>query len=148
MSGPGRPANTNGLLLAPNGSPQYLGTIVSTGAALNNATTATPFSQTPLGPATPTTRANLTGTLAGKTLLIQATVAGVILPATNALVGANQTTPALLALQSVQPPLQGTSPGPALALNERVIVTMRPDEGWLQWMPLAGAGNLLVWELV
>lgn len=149
--GPGRPPNINDLVRNTNGSPQYLGTIVSTGAVQNNATTATPFNQTPLGPSnTPVTSppSNLTNTLAGKTLLLQSSAAGLIQPATNASVIANQATPSLVALQTVVPPVLGTAPGVSLASGERVVVVMQTTEGWLQWLPVSGSANLLVWELV
>jgi len=28
------------------------------------------------------------------------------------------------------------------------IVIMNSMAGWMQWLPVSGAGNLLVWELV
>lgn len=148
--GPGRPPNEKDLFQQTNGSPLYLGIIVSTGAATNNATTATPFNQTPLGPAatsnTSTNPANYTNTLAGKMLLVQTTAAGLILPSAASSMSIT-TTSNIIALQSVVPPLVGTIPGVALISGERVIVTMMPTEGWLQWLPLSGSGNLLVWEL-
>lgn len=149
--GPGRPSNEKDMFLQTNGSPIYLGTIVSTGAVQNNATTATPFSQTPLGPAatssTSASPANYTNTLAGKLLLLQTSAAGLIQTATNSSVVANTATPSLVALQSVVPPLAGTAPGVSLTSGERVIVLMMPTEGWLQWIPLSGSANLHVWEL-
>lgn len=146
-----RPFNEKDLITATNGSPKYLGTIVSSGGVVNNATTATPFNSPGLGGvASPNTGpASLQGTLAGKTLLLQPTAVGSILPATNPSVTINTPpTNLVLAQQAVTPPVSGTSPGPALNFaGERVVVIMMPDEGWLQWLPLSGAGNLHVFEM-
>lgn len=148
MAGPGRPPNERDLMLNVNGSPVYLGTLVSAGTAVNNATTATPFNQTPLGPQNVVgATANLQNTLAGKTLLLQTTAAGLIQTATNSSMVVNTAAPSLIALQTVQPPVVGTAPGVALTSGERVVVTMLPGEGWLQWLPVTGSANLLVWEL-
>ncbi len=142
--GPGRPPNERDLVTFLNGSPQFLGIIVSASAATNNATTATPFANTPRGALTPgaVPLTNLAGTLAGKMLLVQTTSIGQILASTSATVTlvSQSTTPSFI------PPV--ALPGPALALGERVIILMQPTEGWLQWLPTGGAGNLLVWELV
>lgn len=144
-----RPFNEKDLLTNINGDPVYLGTIVSTGAVQNNASTVTPFSTPGLGgTANPNTGpANLQGTLAGKTLLLQTTAAGSILSSNVASVVVNASPAPVLALQSVVPPLAGTSPGPLLSSAERVVLIMAPLNGWLQWLPTSGAGNLHVWEL-
>lgn len=149
MPGPGRPPNEKDLLQFMNGSPVYLGTIVSAGAATNNATTATPFSHQALGASdSVASPANYTNTLAGKTLLLQTSAAGLILPSAFANMIVNGVPgQSIVALQTVQPPLVGTVPAPALTSGERVIITMMSTEGWLQWLPVSGAGNLLVWEL-
>lgn len=154
--GPGRPPNINDLVRNTNGSPQYLGSLVSTGAAVNNLTTATPFNATPLGaasvatPAAAASLANLTNTLAGKTLIVQTTAAGLIMAATNSSMTANQTTPFLVAQQSVMPPAAGTAPGFLIngGNGDARILVMQPTEGWLQWLPVTGSANLHVWELV
>lgn len=141
---PNRPYNEKDLVTGVNGSPVWLGAIVSAAGALTtNASTATPFFNTPLSgnTTTPNFPPNLQNTLAGKVLLLQATAAGSVLPLDN-------TIPITLALQTVLPPLNGTSPGPSLAASERVVVIMAPWHGLLQWLPTSGAGNLLVWELV
>ncbi len=141
--GPGRPPNINDLVMNTNGSPNYLGAIVSAGAATNNATTALPFNQVSLGAGT------MNGTLAGKTLLLQTTAAGLIIASTsanmviNGVPGQN-----IIALQSVLPPALGTVPGVSLISGERVILVMLPTQGWLQWLPLSGSANLLVYELL
>jgi hypothetical protein len=149
MSGPGRPPNVTDTVLNVNGSPVYLGVIVSTGAAVDNNTTAIPFFNVPLGPSA--AAPNYTNTLAGKTLLLQASAAGFILPArtTSATPGTPLAASAalnLVALQATIPVAANTSPGIALAAGERVYVTQMAFEGWLQWLPLSGSGNLFVWE--
>ena len=149
MGGPGRPPNQNDLIRMVNGSPIFLGAIISTGAATNNLTTATPFNSSIVGVASQSVGpVNMMNTLAGKVLLLQTSAAGLILPSENSnmsiggVVGQN-----IIALQTVMPPAVGTTPGVALAEGERVILTMMSTEGWMQWLPMSGSGNLLVWEL-
>ena len=127
-----RPPNERDTLHYLNGVPTELGVLVSAGAAVTNATTATPFSQAVTGPA-------FAGTLAGKTLLIQPSVNGFIAVSAN---GAPN-----VATQTVVPAAPGTVHGVALAAGEKAMILMRPDVGWLQWIPALGAGNLFVWEL-
>ncbi len=143
-----RPFNEKDLITVTNGDPLYLGTLVSTGAAVNNATTATPFSNTPVGPTATSVPANLSGTLAGKTLLLQTSAAGLILTSDNP----NMTVGSvagqkIVALQSVIPAVAGTAPGVSLVSGERVELIMMPLNGWLQWIPLTGSANCHVWEL-
>jgi hypothetical protein len=132
MAGPARPYTDRDMLQSINGTPVFLGALVSAGTAVNNLTTATPFAATRLGPD------NFINTLAGKMLLLQPTANGFILPAgSTAITLANQTVP----------PAAGMSPGLLIGTGERVQLLMFPNYGWLQWMSQAGAGNLLVWEL-
>lgn len=146
-----RPPSNFNLFQGTNGSPQYLGMIVSTGAVQNNFTTATAFNSGQRGPTNipvTTPPSDLAGTLAGKLLLLQPSAAGVFMPSTNANIVINAVPGQLIvALQTVVPPVAGTAPGPSLAAGERVVTTMLPGEGWLQWLPLTGSANLLVWEL-
>jgi hypothetical protein len=118
-----------------NGCPVYLGKLVSTGTAVNNLTTATPFLATPLqASASSTGGQNMLGTLAGKMLLIQATAGGFILPSnSNAVTITNQA---------------GANPGVQLFANTGQIVLMNSMYGWMQWLPSSGSANLLIWELV
>ncbi len=150
MAGPARPASERDLVLVTNGSPIFLGALVSTGAAVNNLTTANPFNSAALNPAVtpavPGFAPNFTNTLAGKTLLLQSTAAGLILPSTGPSMVPVANVTLVIALQSVLPPVAGTAPGVALVSGERVELIMLPNEGWLQWLPLV-SGNLLVWEL-
>lgn len=143
-----RPFNEKDLITVTNGDPLYLGMLVSTGAAVNNATTATPFMQTALQADATKGPLNLTGTLAGKTLLLQATAAGLIKTSSFSSMTVNAVPgQTIIALQSVVPPLAGTVPGVALASGERVELIMMPLHGWLQWLPVSGSANCLVWEL-
>ena len=136
MAGPGRPPTERDTIFSLNGVPTYLGAIVSAGTALNNGTTALPFNSPAAG-----TQTGLNGTLAGKTLLVQSTTVGFILPATG-------TAPVpLVAIQTI-PPVANTAPGVILSANTPAIVIMRQDTGWLQYIPTGGAaGTLMVWEL-
>ena len=64
---PARPPNERDIVQQINGQPNFLGKLTSTGAvAVNNSTTAVPFNAVALN--APLFR----GTLAGKTLLLQA----------------------------------------------------------------------------
>lgn len=146
MAGPARPATDRDLIQVTNGDPLFLGMLVSTGAAVNNATTATPFNYVPLQGDVNRGVLNLTNTLAGKTLLLQTTAAGLIKTSDSPLMAINSTS-SIIALQSVVPPLVGTVPGVALTSGERVELIMMPFNGWLQWLPLTGSANCLVWEL-
>lgn len=131
--GTSRPPTERDTLHYLNGVPIELGVLVSAGAGTNNAVTANPFSAAVTCPGT------MQGTLAGKTLLLQPSVAGFI---------AIGTTPAItIANQTTVPAVPGTVHGVALAAGEKAIIVMRPDVGWLQWLPSVGAGNLFVWEL-
>lgn len=150
---PGRPPTEKDMWLQTNGSPIYLGSLVSTGTAVNNATTATPFLFTPQGPFNPATPgssatpANFAGTLAGRLLLLQASASGLMQTATNASMVSGQATPFLVAQQTVMPPAAGTAPGNIVASGSPVLVLMLPNEGWLQWLPVSGSANLHVWEM-
>ena len=133
--GTSRPPTERDTIHYLNGVPTELGVLVSSGVtvAVNNATTALPFNAAVTCPGT------MQGTLAGKTLLLQPTSAGFI---------AVGLTPALtIANQSVVPAAFGTVHGVALAAGEKAIILMRPDVGWIQWIPSGGSGNCFVWEL-
>lgn len=142
MAGPARPPTERDMLHFLNGDPRsFLGVIQSTGSATNNATTTTPFNtgtaavaaaSLNLGPR------SMAGTLAGKVLLMVPTGPGYVQSAGSS----------ALTISSLTLPLAiGAVPGVPLASNERFIMTMLPDSGWLQWLPFASA-NLWVWELI
>lgn len=129
--GTGRPATERDTLHSLNGTPRdYLGVIESSGPDVpaSNRFTASPFCSS----ATPR------DTLAGKTLMVQPTGAGYLLPTSEA--------PLVVYQQSLPVPF-GSIPGVMVAANERVTVMMRPDTPFLQWVPLGGGANLFVWEL-
>jgi hypothetical protein len=131
--GTSRPPTERDTIHCLNGVPTELGVLVSGGASVNNATTANPFNASVTCPGT------MQGTLAGKTLLLQPATAGFIaVGLTSALTIANQTT---------IPAAFGTVHGVGLAAGEKAIILMRPDVGWIQWIPSGGAGNCFVWEL-
>jgi len=117
-----------------NGAPTYLGTLVSSGTAVNNATTALPFN------AVRTSSQSFQGTLAGKVLLVQSSATGFVLPSLDLT--------STVATQATIPPAVNTTPGVQLAANTAQIIIMRPDAPFLQFIPSAGAANLLVWELL
>jgi hypothetical protein len=132
--GTSRPPTERDTIHYLNGVPTYLGALVSSGitVAVTNATTATPFLATP-SPGT------MKGTLAGKTLLVQSSSDGFLLSG----LGPSPT----VANQTTVPPVPGKEIGVAVLSGEKSIILMRPDTGWLQWIPSGGAGTLFVWEL-
>lgn len=134
MAGPGRQPTSRDVLHVLSGNPVFLGALVSTGAAVSNLTTATPFSTGMPGAAQP----NFLNTLSGKTLLIQPTGAGFFLP--------SLLTTLSIAAQTF-PIAQNTMPGVAISEGERVVIEMLPGSICLQWLPFVSA-NLLVWELL
>lgn len=142
---PGRPPNAKDLEQMTNGDPGVpLGYLVSAGTTtpVNNVTTATPFNTGVLDSSTGLY--SLRGSLAGRVLLLQAVSAGLLLTSpTASMIGATT----VVALQSTIPPAANRACGVLLSATERVIVTMLPDRGWLQWLGNAGAANLIVWEL-
>lgn len=136
--GTARPAAVNDTMHTIDGSPLFLGVIVSTGTALNNATTATPFNSTAASQGGLQGGNALQGTLAGKCLMLQSSVIGFVLPSTA------NTTNLIAQATSFSP---GQAMGPEIQANERVLILMLPTEGWIQYLPLTGSGNLFVWEL-
>lgn len=131
---PARPPNERDIVQQIAGQPNFLGVLTSTGAvAVNNSTTAFPFNATALNP--PMFR----GTLAGKTLLVQPTAAGLILPGESAVVNLVQQATA------PNPPL--AIPGVLLGINERVELTLGPSTPFLQFVAVTGTASLLVWEM-
>lgn len=132
MPSPGRPPTILDAILIPNGSPLYLGRIVSTGTAVDNSSTAVPFNYLPRG------GLNLANTLAGRQLLLQPTAAGYIM--------ASEVNPSVVGYAPVTN-FNGSNPGPLLAAQERVLLCMLPTQGWLSFIPDSGSANLMVWEL-
>lgn len=133
MAGPGRAPTSRDVLHSLTGTPVYLGVLVSTGAAVNNATTATPFSTGMPGAAA----TNFLNTLSGKTLLCVPSAAGYVLPAPSS---------ALVIAPMSLPIAVNATPGISVSESEWVKIEMQPGSGWLQWLPFT-AGNLWIWEL-
>lgn len=133
---PGRPATERDISLVLNGKMTFLGVLVSTGTAVNNATTATPFNNE---------ASATTVTLKGKCLLLQTTAAGHVLSSSSAEIGVPTVT--TVATFATVPPAAATAPGVKLQSEERVEFFMAPTEGFLQWIPTSGSANLFVWEL-
>lgn len=143
---PGRPPNARDIDLLLNGRVTFLGIIVSTGAAVSNATTTIPFANSARGRSpseSPDVPANYAGTLAGRVLLIQPTAAGHVMSSSSPAVSGNAVT-----TFTTVPPVPGTFPGPKLQSEERVPFIMGATDGWLQFIPTSGSANLYVWELV
>lgn len=132
---PGRPNNERDISLILNGRLTYLGVLVSSGAAVNNATTATPFNWQDSA---------TMQTLRGKALLVQPTAAGHIMASDSASMLAPTT---IVTTLSSATPAAGTAPAPKLQAEERVPFFMLPTDGWLQFIPTSGSANLFVWEL-
>ncbi len=132
---PGRPPTSRDVEIVLNGRTRFLGVIVSTGTAVNNATTATPFCWQDSATMV---------TLKGKALLLQPTAAGHVLSSDSASMLAPTTVVTTLASAT---PAAGTEPGTKLQAEERVPFLMAPGDGWLQFIPTSGSANLFVWEL-
>ena len=129
---PLRPPTERDMIHLLNGVPNPLGALVSTGTTVNNATTATPFAYQQ------TATQSLAGTLAGRVLLLYPSAAGFILSAPSAAI--------TMATTQILPPWTTLFPGLPLAATTSVIITMPPNQGWLQWA--STTGNLFVYELV
>lgn len=143
-----RPPTDKDAIIQINGSPQPLGIITSSGAAVNNSTTATPFFQNPSTPLEPIGSVPVPrlGTLAGKVLCLSATAAGFVLASTRPEIGnPNVIT---VATNGTIPPAAATFPGVPVAALTPVYITMQATEGWLQFIPTTGSASLMVWESV
>lgn len=158
-SNPARPFNEKDLILLTNGSPMFplapgvqvgqlgqdpaTGVITSTGAAVNNVTTATPFATGALQADT-VSRA-LLGSLAGRVLLVHAVAAGFLMPSNTPKIG----TPDVMTVAGTAtvPPAAATFPGVPLIAGEVKSLIMLSTHGWLQWISSSGTASLVVWEL-
>lgn len=134
---PGRPATERDISLRLNGSPQPLGILTSTGSAVNNDTTATPFCNE---------ESATTVTLKGKVLLVSATAAGFLLTSTSADISVPTVT--TVATSATIPPAAATFPGVPVAAGEVKELIMLPGEGFLQWISSSGTASLIVWEML
>lgn len=139
---PGRPSTERDVLLSLNGSPLFLGALVSgaTTTPVNNATTATPFNL-PLATAISGAQAQNKPSLAGRVLLLQPIATGLFLPSST--VGLN------IVQQATAPSFVApfAFPGILVTAGERVVWTMPSDAPYLQWLSTSGSATCLVWEL-
>jgi hypothetical protein len=154
---PGRPPNVQDTVTQLNGCPMFpvstpdapLGTnpasgiLTSTGAAVNNVTTATPFA-TGTPNADGVTR-TLLGSMAGRVYLVHAVAAGFLMPSSSALV--NDMRAPTVAGTGTIPPLAGSFPGVPLQAGDVRELIMLQTTGWLQWISATGTASLVVWEL-
>lgn len=143
---PSRPPTERDTLHMLDGSPVQLGCLASTGTVVDNDGTANPFATaTPAALLTDADQMRLT--LAGRVLMFQSDADGYLLPSDYALASGN----AKLQTLVVQGPTVvpgATACGPLVSAKERVLIIMRSDEGWVQWLPVTGSGNCYVWELL
>lgn len=129
-----RPPTERDTIHVLNGAQNEGGVLVSTGTVVNNATTANPF---------------LTGLvngvsvqgqfMGGRTFAVQPSVDGFWLTSASAI-------PSMINQTTIPAP-QGQQHGIFISAKAINIVIMRPDVGFIQWLPSTGSGNLFVWEL-
>ncbi len=162
-SSPARPAAEKTLLTILNGAPMFpafpglqfgqlipgtnfqlqyqlgqapaTGILTSTGAAVNNVTTATPFATGTLDSVT-NTRSTV-GSMAGRVYLVMASDSPNV----------GQPDYWTVALNTTVPPASGRFPGVPLLAGDVRIIIMAPTTGWLQWISTSGTASLVCTEL-
>jgi hypothetical protein len=167
---PGRPPNERDLMLLLNGAPMFptfpglqfaqlipgtntqftyqlgqapaTGVLTSTGAAVNNISTATAFAT---GALDQNTNRTLMGSMAGRVYLVNAVAAGSLMPSDSPLV--NDPRYWTVALNTTIPPVTNTFPGVPLSAGDVRILVMGPTTGWLQWISATGTASLVCTEL-
>lgn len=118
------------------------GILTSTGAAVNNVSTATPFAT---GTLDQNGKRTLMGSMAGRVYLVQAVAGGSLMPSDSPWVGnPNYWT---VALNSTVPPVAGTFPGIPLNAGDVRVLIMQSTTGWLQWISASGTASLICTEL-
>lgn len=135
------PGTTNTLNYAPGQAPAT-GILTSTGTAVNNITTATPFA---VGNVDASGNRQLQGSMAGRVYLVQAIAAGFLMASDSPLVGVPQYW--TVATQATVPPAAGTFPGAPLNAGDVRLLIMGPTTGWLQWISSSGTASLVCTEL-
>jgi hypothetical protein len=138
---PGNPSATMQTLL---GVQPASGVLTSTGAAVNNLTTATPFAVTPVA-ADGFTRP-LIGSMAGRVYLVHAIAAGFLMPSESPLV--NDGRYWTVASTATVPPVVNTFPGVPMNAGDVRELVMLSTQGWLQWISASGTASLVCWELL
>ena len=131
---PARPPNERDAVIQINGQPNFLGVLTSTGTGVNNLTTAVSFNTLSTIPGV-----GFRGSLAGKTLLLQPTANGLILPGESSTVNIVQ--------QATVPNPPAAVPGLLVTAGERVELTLGPSTPFLQFVTVTGTGSLLVFEM-
>lgn len=167
---PGRPPNERDLVTLLNGAPMFpafpglqfnqlipgtatpytyalgqapaTGILTSTGTAVNNVTTATPFAT---GNLNQNGNRSLIGSMAGRVYLVNAVAAGSLMASDSPLVG--QASYWTVALNTTVPPAANTFPGVPLNAGDVRILIMSPATGWLQWISTTGTASLVCTEL-
>jgi len=168
---PGRPSNERDLTTLLNGAPMFpsfpgltqgslvpgtpnqfkylpgqapeTGILTSTGTAVNNISTATPFAKGNLnGDGT----YSLQGSMAGRVYLLQAIAAGFLMASDSPKVG--EVTYWTVATQATVPPAANTFPGVPLNAGDVRIIIMGQTTGWLQWISSSGTASLVCTELL
>ena len=156
-SNPNRPADMLALVAQLSGAPMFpamspslplgsdpaTGILTSTGTAVNNITTATPFATGTLG-ANGSTR-KLRGSMAGRVFLVHAVASGFLMASTSPKVG--YPSAFTVASTGTVPPVANTFPGVPLNAGDVREIVMGPQTGWLQWISSSGTASLIVWEL-
>lgn len=167
---PARPPNERDLIHALNGAPMFpafpglqfgqlipgtttpytyslgqapaTGILTSTGAAVNNVTTATPFAT---GTLDSNGNRSLMGSMAGRVYLVQAVASGSLMACDSPRIGVGSYW--TVALNTTIPPAAGTFPGVPLGAGDVRILIMGPTTGWLQWISTSGTASLVCTEL-
>lgn len=167
---PGRPQNEKDLATILNGAPMFpafpgllfgqpipgsqltiqyqagkapgTGILTSTGAAVNNISTATPFAT---GSLDVNGNRTLLGSMAGRVYLVQAVAAGSLMACDSPQIGLPSYW--TVALNTVVPPVAATFPGVPLTSGDVRILIMGPSTGWLQWISTTGTASLVCTEL-
>lgn len=119
------------------------GVLTSTGAAVNNVSTATAFAT---GALNATGTRQLMGSMAGRVYLVQAIAAGFLMPSDSPKVGAPDYW--TVATQTTIPPTAATFPGVPLGAGDVRILVMQQTTGWLQWISSSGTASLVCTELL
>lgn len=169
---PGRPPNERDIMLLTNGAPMFpafpglaqgqtipgstqllsyalaqapaSGVLTSTGSAVNNITTATPFATGLLQP--DGVSRSTQNSMAGRVYLVNAVAAGSLMASDSPLVGSPSYW--TVALNTTIPPAANTFPGVPLLAGDVRIIIMGPTTGWLQWISTTGTASLVCTELL
>jgi hypothetical protein len=172
---PGRPANEKDLITITDGAPMFppfpgftfgqlipgtatqfsystltpgpgTGVLTSTGAAVNNITTATQFATGVLQ--SDGISRSLVGSMAGRVYLVQCLAAGSLMASDSPLVGSpSYWTVAQNNSSTVIPPAANTFPGVPMNTGDVRLLIMLPTTGWLQWISSTGTASLVCTEL-